>query len=437
MAESLAGFPFWVLEFDKDCNALDSVARFLGELPGEGLTDLFIFSHGWNNDHATALDLYARFFGAMRQILDNPSVTVRPAARIGVAGVLWPSILFPGDTVPPASDGGASSFSPGQEPSLESELSKAFCRSDQQETLQELIELLNNRTPSNESLLLFRDKLKQLVTPAQLPSTQDDLEAVTKVDDDSWLELLSKTTEVPAETDSDGGAASLGGVFDKLWDGAKGLLRVATYWEMKNRAGLVGKNGLGPLLGKVNGGSPELRIHLLGHSFGARLVSYSLQGLPDGLIGPQSPIKMLLLLQGAFSHFAFAAKLPFDAGRSGDLIGMAKRVDGPLLATYSRKDTAVGVSYPPASFLAGADASDAGDVMYRWEGMGCDGAQAVDAKGEVLGDVFTKYPFATGEWLNLDGNDVIVAGGPPSGAHSDIVHPETAWAALAAARIVS
>lgn len=35
-----------------------------------------------------------------------------------------------------------------------------------------------------------------------------------------------------------------------------------------------------------------------------------------------------------------------------------------------------------------------------------------------------------GHWLNLDGNQVIVHGGPPSGSHSDIVHPHTPWAAL-------
>ena len=54
-----------------------------------------------------------------------------------------------------------------------------------------------------------------------------------------------------------------------------------------------------------------------------------------------------------------------------------------------------------------------------------------------LGDVRTKYQFATGKWLNLDGNQIIVNGDPPSGAHSDIVHPEIAWAALLAEKIAT
>jgi len=146
----------------------------------------------------------------------------------------------------------------------------------------------------------------------------------------------------------------------------------------------------------------------LGHSFGARLVSYALAGLPDGLSGEKSPVKMLFLLQGAFSHFAFAEKLPFDGTRSGDLNGMAQRVDGPLLATFSSKDTAVGVAYPAAAVLAGQDASDATDLMYRWEGMGCDGAQEVDAAIKALEPFPVVYPFKAGEWLNLDGNEVII-----------------------------
>jgi hypothetical protein len=114
---------------------------------------------------------------------------------------------------------------------------------------------------------------------------------------------------------------------------------------------------------------------------------------------------------------------------------MAARVDGPLLTTHSLKDLAVGTSYPLASILAGQDASDATDAMYRWEGMGHDGAQAVNAADVPLGNVQTKYDFASGQWLNLDGNQIIVNGNPPSGAHSDIVHPEIAWAALLAEKI--
>jgi hypothetical protein len=434
MSVTIAGFPFWSLQFDKDGNGDATIATFLGELPEAGLTDLFIFSHGWNNDHATALDLYTRFFGAMRDVLEDGTAKLRLGVEIGCAGVFWPSILFPGDTPPAASDGGASSFSAGAEPpSLESELPKAFCDPDQQAKLNDLIGLLNTRPSDNEALFEFRDKLRSIITLPELGSTQDSLEALTQTDNDRWLELLDAAAQ--AHDDSEGGAASVGGFFDKMWNGAKQVLRVATYWEMKNRAGIIGKGSVGPLIAKIHKTLPSLKIHLIGHSFGARLVSYALAGLSDGMVGPESPVKTLYLLQGAFSHFAFAPKLPFDSNRSGDLHGMAARVDGPLMATFSKKDTAVGVAYPAASVLAGADASAAEDVMYRWEGMGCDGAQASDAAVHTLGE--PPYTFEPGSWLNLDGSSVIVAGGPPSGAHSDIVHPQTALVALLAAKVLA
>ncbi len=437
MSIPLADFPFWILEFDKDGNPLPSVTTFLNEVPAENLTDLYVFSHGWNNDRATALDLYTRFFTAMRGVIDDPTVKLRDGAKIGVAGVIWPSILFPGDTAPATGQGGSSSFTgTGPAATLESELPKAFCEPEQQKPLQEMIQLLNERPPSNDALLAFRDKLTQIVSEPKVPSSQDNGEAVVAMTDDQWMQYLSQTANAFASTDTDGGAADLGGFFDKLWDGAKNVLRVATYWEMKNRAGVVGKKGLGTLITTLHAAVPALRINLLGHSFGARLVSYSLSGLPDQFTGPQSPVKMLFLLQGAFSHFAFTSELPFDKSRSGDLKGMADRVDGPLMTTHSKFDSAVGVAYPAASILVGADASDVGDVMYRWEGMGCDGSQVPDATTASLGDVHSTYIFTKGKWLNLDGNSVIVAGGPPSGAHSDIVHPHTAWAALSGSAVV-
>jgi hypothetical protein len=222
-----------------------------------------------------------------------------------------------------------------------------------------------------------------------------------------------------------------------LWAGAKDALRIATYWQMKQRAATVGRDGLGGLvLSKLVRDAPHTRVHLIGHSFGARLVSFSLSGLPEGVTEAASPVKSLFLLQGAFSHYAFADKLPHDASRSGALKGMAKYVDGPLLTTHSLKDLAVGVSYPAASFVNQDDSAAAIDQSIRFGAMGHDGAQAVAAASALLGTPGTIYPLQKGKWVNLDGNRVIVHGGLPSGAHSDIVYPHTAWAALAAAGLV-
>jgi pimeloyl-ACP methyl ester carboxylesterase len=194
---------------------------------------------------------------------------------------------------------------------------------------------------------------------------------------------------------------------------------------MKNRAGTVGRAGLGPLLGQLPAG---VRVHLVGHSFGARLMSFALAGLPGG----PSPVRAVTLLEGAFSHFAFASPLPFDAARSGALAGMASRVNGPLVACFSEHDGALGRFYPLASFAAQEDAAAAVNPSSRWGAIGANGAQGVGATLEGVQPVGGRYGFAPGAVLNIDASEVVKAGNPPIGAHSDIVHGQLTWVVLAA-----
>jgi hypothetical protein len=450
MADTVSGFPFWVLAFDEAGGLKDfqGTEQSIREIAAADLSDLFVFSHGWNNDSAAAKALYEGFFSEVKKILDAPPGPLKRPAKIGVAGVFWPSILWP-DTPPPSSRpaggaGGAVSLAPAPAapaagtPEIFAALRTVFTDDGQKPILDELETLLTEKKRDNAALRRFKELLGELVAPTEMGDTPDGLEGESLTgDDDDWKQIFTALAnqERGAASAGGGGAAGLGDAFSRLWQGAKGALRAATYYQMKGRAGVVGKTGLGPVLGNLHAAAPALRIHLLGHSFGARLVSYALSGLPVAPAGGASPVKSLFLLQGAFSHFTFADALPFDKTRKGELAGMASQVDGPLLTTQSLKDLAVGTAYPLASIVARQDNADAQDANYRWEAMGHDGAQAVDAIKAPLGRPGTVYPFATGKWVNLDGNRVIVNGGPPSGAHSDILHPETAWAALAAAGI--
>ena len=57
------------------------------------------------------------------------------------------------------------------------------------------------------------------------------------------------------------------------------MIRILSYTIMKARAGTVGSVGLGPLLVAMKKDAPGVRVHLIGHSFGARLVSFALAGI--------------------------------------------------------------------------------------------------------------------------------------------------------------
>jgi hypothetical protein len=434
MPDTLEGFPIWILNFDQNGALRDAAmeTRLTEELGSENLTDLFVFSHGWNNDPSQARALYRAFFGEVRRVLDDGSLAARREARIGICGVIWPSVFWP-DESPVAMTGGAASLEAGP-PDPFTELHKTFTGEAQQAALNEMERMLREKKRSEVALRAFLDKLREL---PQAESGTDAAEITDAIElrgihdtRDDWREVLEILAE-GEEIEGEGGGAGMGDKFAQLWAGAKGALRVTSYWLMKDRAGKVGRHGLGPLIGRLHARFDGLRVHLIGHSFGARLVSFALAGLSEASAGKGSPVKSLLLLQGAFSHFAFASALPFDSRRSGELKGMAARVDGPLVTTHSLKDLAVGRAYPLASLLARQDA--AAVQPDRWGAIGNDGAQAVDASFALLGKPGTVYDLKPGRWLNLDGNRVIVNGGPPSGAHSDIIHPHTAWAALSAA----
>src|SRR4028119_1411638 len=141
MAETVSGFPFWELRFDKDAKPVDDAAlqTFLREVKEQGLTDLFVFSHGWNNDPAVARRLYRGFFGEVRKLLDDAGVTKSRQAKVGTAGVIWPSILFPDEDTGADSSGGAASLGGGgASGDFFTELRKVFVEPDQQPVLDEL-----------------------------------------------------------------------------------------------------------------------------------------------------------------------------------------------------------------------------------------------------------------------------------------------------------
>jgi hypothetical protein len=427
----------WEFGFDEHGRAnQDEVGKLLGELPGRDLTDLFVFAHGWNNDRRQARRLYDLYFGQVPGLLSRGGAQ---GVKAGWLGVVWPSKRWADEPEPTAATagGGAAGLGDGagapvpSDPLLVEDLKDVFEGDERRAALDELARLLEERPEDPAALARFQALMAELATePDASPAGEDQGELALLEDDPE--EVFGRFADAVPQT-GEGGAAGIGDTFGRLWNGAKEALRQLTYFEMKKRAGVVGKEGLGPLLGRIHQADPDVRIHLIGHSFGARLVSFALAGLPDG----DSPVKSLYLLQGAFSHFAFADALPMDRSRGGALKGMAARVDGPLVASFTVHDTAVGKLYPLASLSSRDDAAGLEDRLYRWGGIGHDGAQAVDATVAGLGPVGTGYPFQRGRFVNLDGNAIVNRGGPPAGAHSDIFHPELVWAGLAAAGLVT
>jgi hypothetical protein len=460
------GLPFRELRYDADGNPDQrQESELAAALQAGQITDLVIFAHGWNNDPAIARRLYERFFLLLGdQLLQAP--TARPT-RVALAGVLWPSQLWPDEPIPDfvapvaaPGGGGAASIGIGQR----GQATHSAQLDDR--TLADLLALFPTAAaplkkmaallaapPTIASQAAFHTQMRRFVTLTKAAGDDgedgrprprgvrggpgmllDEPSAVFE----RYTDALRQTgTRLVDGTDDTPGGAGIGDAFGKIWHGAKEALRQLTYWQMKHRAGTVGRDGLGPTIGRLNQLAPELRVHLVGHSFGARLVSYALAGLPAGL--DPSPVKGVTLLEGAFSQWAFAPKLPFDVNRSGALAGMPARIDGPLAVVHSRHDGAVGTFYPLASIATGEDAAGLADATARWGGIGANGAQGVQARDDAVRGAGPGlgYPFAPGAVLNIDASEVVSAGAPPAGAHSDIVHAELTWIVASAGQLVA
>jgi len=220
-----------------------------------------------------------------------------------------------------------------------------------------------------------------------------------------------------------GGAAGLGQVFSGVKSAALNLLNYTTYYQMKERAGLVGSSGVNAVLRQIRESFPSLKIHLIGHSFGGRLVTAAADGAAN-----QPPVKpnSMTLLQAAFSHNGFAEK--FDQSHDGFFrkVITEHKVSGPIVITYTKNDNAVGLMYPLASLIAGQNASKIGDANDPYGGIGRNGAQKTpEAVNGILGSVGSSYQFQTGKLYNLN-SDTCITG------HSDIAKNDVAYALLTA-----
>ncbi|GAA3774072.1 serine-threonine protein kinase [Streptomyces chiangmaiensis] len=450
-APAIGVSPYWELTFDADGD-VDGPERdrLLTDVSRRGVRDLLVFAHGWNNERSGATRLYGRFFA--------PVTSLAPKARLGYVGVIWPSMMFADEPIPDFPPSAAAVPVPPR-PQLDKNSRRALLEvfPGRASVVEQIVRLLEQHPDDGPSLEEF-GRLVRLLVEVRPEGPQASCAADLLTEGASAVEpgmLTWDTAQVCRDfagalerVESGDGEASGTEAFSftpkGLWDGAHELLRQATYYAMKRRAGAVGEHGLGPVLGRLAQAAPDVRVHLVGHSFGGRLVSFALRGLPEGV----DSVKSVTLLQGAFSHYAFAPRLPDAPHAEGALSGCQHRIDGPLVCCYSRFDSALGTLYPLASRMAGDDRSMAGEAPGiaeefgigrvlgpKWGAMGHDGVQAVDGTQRLaLADALKRKLPASG-CVNIDASAVVRHGGPPSGAHSDIVHRELAQVVLAAGRV--
>jgi hypothetical protein len=424
MAE-LSDFPYADVEFTIDGSVVDPDKRKAALAVPKAATDVLVISHGWNNDMAEARRLYANLAASMRRVLDDDAPAGLDDRKIAIIGVLWPSKKFAeSDLIP----GGAASVGGGADAEdIRKELDElaAFLeRDDAKEALAQARELVDRLGDDPAA----RKQFAELVRSALGETETDDEDASGQFFDEDGDELMDRLARPvfvgprPPGSLTQGGAAGLGDVLSNAYKAARNLLNVSTYYEMKTRAGTVGQTGVADLIADLRSSYPDLRIHLAGHSFGARVVSAAALAGDDVL-----PIASVSLLQAAFSHYGFADD--WEPGKDGlfRAVVLKHRVAGPMIVTYTENDKAVGIAYAIASRVAGQVAQGVGDKNDKYGGLGRNGAQKTpEAVGQpLLGVGAAPYGFEAGKLYNLLSDDFI-------SGHGDVTGKEVAYAVLSA-----
>jgi pimeloyl-ACP methyl ester carboxylesterase len=438
--KSIASIPVFEVEFDKNGKLFSppQLTELQAHVKGQGITDLIVFAHGWNNDMADARDLYTRLFTELGNAVSNGSIPALASRKFAGAVALWPSKKFTdADLIP---GGGAASLNKDELRVVKARL-KDFAKDTVRlgksvpasaavrkkvERATALLKTLETNPKSQEQFV----KIVRSLLSEKAAEADDGTKAFFKTKDADVLQNLRKEAVVVAPARGGGaadlsgaGSAGAAGLFSDLGDsiaaGARRLLNFTTYYQMKERAGTVGVNGLAPMLATLRKAAPGMKIHLAGHSFGGRLVTAA-----TAVTTAASRPNTLTLLQAAYSHNGLSSKFDGKADGFFRKVMTGGKVGGPILITHTKNDKAVGIAYPLASRINGVKTAALGDENDPYGGMGRNGAQKTPEA--VVGDLLaagSPYAFAAGKAFNLKADAFI-------GDHSDICKPQVAWAML-------
>ena len=434
--EQIAGFPYFPLEFTKDGAIFKNQQAddILANVPA-GTTDIVIASHGWNNDMAEAKTLYTNLFTSVKNQLAQSPASQR---KLAVVGVFWPSKKFAEEGQTPG--GGASVGAIDQKLRSRVEVLESALGVDLSAAKNAIPNLENDPAAQGRFIELIRNAVKNDAgTPTSDEAREDASDQFFTATPTEIMDRLRLPPGQPLMPPTPGGggggaamighlqpppsggaAGGIGTIFKSIKDRALDVANFATYFTMKQRAGIVGQKGLAPFIAKIRQKYPNARVHLVGHSFGGRLVTAAAAN------AGQESIASMALLQAAYSHSGLGTT---PDGKNGFFRGVVtgKKVRGPIVITHSDKDSAVGTAYPIASRLAQDNASALGDANDPFGGMGRNGAQRSNASAQfkLEAAVPHSYAFQPATIYNLNGNAVI-------GGHSDITSNQVACALLSA-----
>ncbi len=426
--------PTWILRYDAAgaCKSPLTRSDLLNHLKGTDHSDVILFSHGWNNDFDAALGLYGRFLTAFEGLFPTYPAT-RPFSPIFV-GIAWPSEWMVFDDGPKIA--GEAEAQTAQANASVASLATSLDSLGSAEQGARFRALMAKPTINATEAKELSELMVPLMASASDDEVGDGARALTAADLLRAAEdtaRVERPTAAPADLDDFGGTGGGGGGpqaagwLDKL--DPRTYIRLASVYQMKDRAGHVGAHGMSALMRDIQASTPA-KVHAVGHSYGCKVM---LSGI---CVGPllTRPIDSLLLLQPAVSHLCFAARVPGTSQAGGYRRALdPTQVRHPIMSTYSRKDFPLHGTFHlslrresdlgEAQIAAGV--TSAGDPPSRYAALGGYGprgaGQTLLDPIHVAGEAYDNLSAAPPTIIGLDGSKGRIKG------HGDIAKAETAW----------
>ena len=424
--------PFTWLMFDEQGAIDPDVIRQLTALINTvGAGDLVVISHGWNNDQNDALRLYQNLWGNT-----CPNLPQGRAEKIVVAGVQWPAKAYRTDFDAAALTGTAqggtlagghvASHSDLPAPLFEQILTdfEALMGESGAPAVAAAREAAQGLTATQSHQLVASG-----AAAVGMGSKPDDHElaldatpVVGAAAEPTRAQFLLGSLAAPPRlivAPGVGAAQGLGDVINGLFSGPKAaaarFLNLLTYFEMKKRAGIVGLSLADKVLSPCR---PEraTRLHLVGHSFGGRLVTAAINqmGSPGNV-----ELFSLTLLQGAFSHNALVTVVaPNVAGAFPSVVG---KPTGPITITHTHNDQACTLAYALASRLSRDIAASIGDANDKFGAMGANGPQKLQPGTAEPDDTAETFRPKRGK-VNTILADTFIVKTPTIDAHNNVAN---------------
>jgi hypothetical protein len=343
--------PLWIVPFDDTgaCTGPKTRAEVLGELAEGAYTDVFLFSHGWNNTYEQAKEKYSRFITGYHELVTSQNLAHPSPYRPLMVGVLWPSIalLLPWEKAPEI----AATLPEGESDKLALEPMVRLA----QQSLDDVTRAERLRTLAEQPKVTEEEAVELSTLLAESYPEDDELDPAgesPRADDvmRTWR-TLADADQVNEHEEGEGPdsfrvapedmvavAPEAAGVLSALPAAhldPRDILRAFTVYKMKDRAGRVGGGGVARLLREMLSVSNDARLHLIGHSYGCRLLLSAICAEPL-----PRPARSLLLLEPAVNYLCFARQVP-KTGRPGGFRPALSRVELPTLSTFSRHDRAL------------------------------------------------------------------------------------------------